>query len=60
MKQLMFKVAEKISYQLDKLAMYIVKDGAEYESHKTLFNVLDKASTWTYTTGYNKCVLRVK
>ena len=60
MNKLIFKLAEKLSYELDKLAMYIVKDGAEYESHKTLFKVLDKASTWTYTTGYNKCVLRVK
>ena len=60
MNKLIFKVAEKISYKLDELCMYIVKDGAEYENHKMLFNVLDKASTWTYTTGYNKCVLRVK
>ena len=60
MKQLMFKLAEKLSYELDKLAMYIVKDGAEYESHKTLFNVLDKMSTSIYNIGYNKFVLWVK
>jgi hypothetical protein len=57
MNKLMFKVAEKISYELDKMAMYIVKDGLEYESHKTLFNVLDKMSTSIYNTGYNKCVI---
>ena len=57
MNNLIFKVAEKISCKLDELAMYIVKDGAEYENHKTLFNVLDKMSTWIYTIGYNKCVL---
>lgn len=60
MNKIIFKVAEKISYKLDEVAMYIVKDGAEYESHKTLFNVLDKTSTWIYNTGYNKCVLGVK
>lgn len=60
MKKLIFKLAEKLSYELDKIAMYIVKDGAEYESHKMIFNVLDKASTWIYTTGYNKCVIGAK
>lgn len=60
MNKLIFKLAEKISYKLDELCMYIVKDGAEYESHKTLFNVLDKASTWIYNTGYNKCVIGIK
>ena len=60
MNKLMFKVAEKISYKLDEIAMYIVKDGAEYENHKMMFNVLDKASTWIYTTGYNKCVIGAK
>ena len=56
----MFKVAEKISYKLDEIAMYIVKDGAEYDNHKMMFNALDKASTWIYTTGYNKCVIGAK
>lgn len=60
MNKLIFKLAEKISYKLDEMAMYIVKDGAEYESHKTLFNVLDKTSTWIYNTGYNKCVIGIK
>ena len=60
MNKLIFKLAEKISYKLDELCMYIVKDGAEYESHKTLFNVLDKTSTWVYNTGYNKCVIGAK
>jgi hypothetical protein len=60
MNKIIFKLAEKLSYELDKLAMYIVKDGAEYESHKTMFSVLDKASTWIYTTGYNKCVIGAK
>lgn len=60
MNKLMFKIAEKISYKLDELCMYIVKNGAEYESHKTLFKVLDNMSTWIYTTGYNKCVLGAK
>lgn len=35
MNKLMFRVV-KISYKLDKIAMHIVKDGAEYESHKVL------------------------
>ena len=60
MNKLIFKLAEKISYKLDELCMYIVDDGRKYESHKTLFNVLDKASTWIYNVGYNKCVLGVK
>jgi len=60
MNKLIFKLAEKISYKLDELCMYIVKDGAEYESHKILFKVLDKMSTSIYNTGYNKCVLGVK
>jgi len=60
MNKLMFKVVKKISYKLDKIAMYIVKDGAEYESHKVLFNVLDKMSIWIYNTGYNKFVLGAK
>lgn len=60
MNKLIFKVAEKISYKLDELCMYIVKDGAEYESHKTLFNVLDRMSTSIYNVGYNKFVLGVK
>lgn len=60
MKKLIFKIAEKISYGLDWWCMYIVKDGAEYESHKTLFHVLDNASTWIYNTGYNRCVLGAK
>ena len=60
MKKIIFKLAEKLSYELDKLAMYIVKDGFEYESHKTMFRVLDKTSTWIYTIGYNKCVLGAK
>ncbi len=58
MNKLIFKLAEKLSYELDKMAMYIVKDGAEYENHKTIFNALDKASTWIYNAGYNKCVLK--
>lgn len=48
----------KFIYELDKMAMYIVTDGAEYENHKTIFNALDKASTWIYNAGYNKCVLK--
>lgn len=60
MNKLMFKVAEKLSYKLDELCMYIVKDGAEYESHKTLFKVLDKISTSIYNIGYNKCILGLK
>lgn len=60
MNKLMFKVAEKISYKLDEIAMYIVKDGAEYENHKMIFNALDRASTWIYTTGYNKCGIGAK
>ena len=60
MNKLIFKLAEKISYKLDEMAMYIVKDGAEYESHKTLFKVLDKMSTSIYNTGYNKFVIGAK
>lgn len=60
MKKLIFKLAEKLSYELDKMAMYIIKDGAEYESHKAMFNVLDKMSTGIYNIGYNKCVLKAK
>lgn len=60
MNNFIFKIAEKISYKLDEIAMYIVKDGAEYESHKTLFNVLDKMSNSIYTIGYNKFALRAK
>lgn len=60
MNKLIFKVAEKISYKLDELCMYIVDDGRKYESHKTLFNVLDRMSTSIYNAGYNKFVLGVK
>ena len=60
MNKIMFKVAEKLSYKLDELCMYIVKDGAEYENHKTLFKVLDKISTSIYNIGYNKCILGLK
>ena len=60
MNKLIFKLAEKNQLQIRRLCMYIVKDGAEYESHKTLFNVLDKTSTWIYNTGYNKCVIGIK
>lgn len=60
MNRVIFKITEKISYKLDELCMYIVKDGAEYESHKTLFNVLDRMSTNIYNAGYNKCILNAK
>ncbi len=60
MNKLIFKVAEKISYKLDELCMYIIDDGRKYEEHKILFNVLDKMSTSIYNVGYNKCVLGAK
>ena len=60
MNKLIFKVAEKISYKLDELCMYIVNDGRKYESHKTLFKVLDNMSTKIYSFGYNTFVLGVK
>ena len=60
MNKLIFKVAEKISYKLDELCMYIIDNGRKYESHKRLFKVLDNMSTRIYSFGYNTFVLGAK
>jgi len=60
MKKILFKITEFISYQLDKLCLYIADEGRRYNEHKTLYHMIDNMATKISTTGYNKFVLGVK